>query len=139
MYHLGTPKGAPSDIDQVAIGSEAVVRILAGNQRTTPVITDWLTRVFADITRDQQHQNSLRPPEAYYTVRIALPPTEVARVNDIRLVPGIPVEAFIDTHERTPLEYLFKPLREQIARIDSGAMTRGTVPSASSVSPTKRR
>jgi len=109
-------KVVPSDIDQVAIGAEAVVRILAGNQRTTPVITGRLTRVSADLTRDQQQQNSLHPPEAYYTVRIALPPTEVARLNDIRLVPGMPVEAFIQTHERTPLEYLLKPLREQIAR-----------------------
>ena len=109
-------KVVPSDIDQVAIGAEAVVRILAGNQRTTPVITGRLTRVSADLTRDQQQQNSLQPPEAYYTVRIALPPTEVARLNDIRLVPGMPVEAFIQTHERTPLEYLLKPLREQIAR-----------------------
>jgi HlyD family secretion protein len=109
-------KVAPSDIDQVAIGAEAVVRILAGNQRTTPVITGRLTRVSADLTRDQQQQNSLQPPQAYYTVRIALPPTEVARLNDIRLVPGMPVEAFIQTHERTPLEYLLKPLREQIAR-----------------------
>jgi HlyD family secretion protein len=109
-------KVTPSDIDQVAIGAEAVVRILAGNQRTTPVITGRLTRVSADLTRDQQQQSSLQPPEAYYTVRIALPPTEVARLNDIRLVPGMPVEAFIQTHERTPLEYLLKPLREQIAR-----------------------
>jgi len=109
-------KVAPSDIDQVAIGAEAVVRILAGNQRTTPVITGRLTRVSADLTRDQQQQNSPQPPEAYYTVRIALPPTEVARLNDIRLVPGMPVEAFIQTHERTPFEYLLKPLREQIAR-----------------------
>ena len=109
-------KVTPSDIDQVAIGAEAVVRVLAGNQRTTPVITGRLTRVSADITRDQQQQNSLQPPEAYYTVRIALPPTEVARLNDIRLVPGMPVEAFIQTHERTPFEYLLKPLREQIAR-----------------------
>jgi HlyD family secretion protein len=34
----------------------------------------------------------------------------------MRLVPGMPVEAFIQTHERTPLEYLLKPLGEQIAR-----------------------
>jgi HlyD family secretion protein len=80
------------------------------------VITGRLTRVSADLTRDQTQQNSLQPPQAYYTVRIALPPTEVARLNDIRLVPGMPVEAFIQTHERTPLEYLLKPLREQIMR-----------------------
>jgi HlyD family secretion protein len=109
-------KVAPSDIDQVAIGAEAIVRVLAGNQRTTPVIAGRLTRVSADLTRDQAQQNSLQPPQAYYTVRIALPPTEVARLNDIRLVPGMPVEAFIQTHERTPLGYLLKPLREQIAR-----------------------
>jgi HlyD family secretion protein len=49
-------------------------------------------------------------------VRIALPADEVARLTDIRLIPGMPAEAFIQTHERTPLQYLLKPLREQIAR-----------------------
>lgn len=38
------------------------------------------------------------------------------RLQTIRLVPGMPVEVFIQTHERTPLEYLLKPLQEQIAR-----------------------
>ena len=40
----------------------------------------------------------------------------MTRLKDIRLVPGMPAEAFIQTHERTPLQYLLKPLREQIAR-----------------------
>ena len=48
--------------------------------------------------------------------RITLPAAEVARLKDIRLVPGMPVEAFIQTHERTPLQYLLKPLRDQVAR-----------------------
>jgi HlyD family secretion protein len=74
-----------------------------------------LTRVAADLTREQQG-NSAQPPPAYYTVRIALPAAEVARLTDIHLIPGMPAEAFIQTHERTPLEYLLKPLREQIAR-----------------------
>ena len=55
-------KVAPTDIDQVPVGAEAVVRVLAGNQRTTPVITGRLTRVSADLTRDQQQQNSAQPP-----------------------------------------------------------------------------
>ena len=108
-------KIAPADIDQVAVGATAVVRIMAGNQRTTPQITGVLTRVSADLTHEQQ-QNALQPPQAYYTVRIALPAEEVARLEDLRLVPGMPAEAFIQTHERTPLEYLLKPLQEQIAR-----------------------
>ena len=40
-------KVSPSDIDQVAVGAETAVRVLAGNQRTTPVITGRLTRVSA--------------------------------------------------------------------------------------------
>src|SRR5262249_6882968 len=108
-------KVAPNDIDQVAVGAEAVVRVLAGNQRTTPVITGRLTRVSADLTREQQ-QNAAQPAQAYYTVRIVLPAEEVARLRDIHLLPGMPVEVFSQTHERTPLEYLSKPLREQIAR-----------------------
>jgi HlyD family secretion protein len=109
-------KVAPNDIDQVATGSKAVVRIMAGNQRITPEITGWLTRVSADLTREQQQQNSGQPPPAYYTVRIALPAAEVARLKDIRLLPGMPAEVFIQTHDRTPLQYLLKPLQEQIAR-----------------------
>ena len=109
-------KVAPSDIDQVAVGAKAVVRIMAGNQRTQPEIMGLLTRVSADLTREQQPQTALQPPQSYYTVRIALPPAEVARLTDIHLVPGMPAEVFIQTHERTPLEYLLKPLQEQIAR-----------------------
>jgi HlyD family secretion protein len=108
-------KVAPFDIDQVATGAIASVRIMSGNQRTTPVIIGRVLRVSADIEREQQ-KNSVEPAQAYYTVRIALPADEVARLTDIHLVPGMPAEVFIQTHERTPLQYLLKPLREQIAR-----------------------
>jgi HlyD family secretion protein len=109
-------KVAPNDIDQVTTRAEAVVRIMAGNQRTQPEIKGLLTRVSADLAREPPQQNSTQPPQAYYTVRIALPPAEVARLKDISLLPGMPAEVFIQTHERTPLQYLLKPLQEQIAR-----------------------
>jgi HlyD family secretion protein len=107
-------KVAPSDIDQVATGAKAAVRIMAGNQRTTPEISGLVTRISADLTHEQQ--NSGQPAPAYYMIRISLPATELARLKDIRLVPGMPAEVFIQTHERTPLQYLLKPLQEQIAR-----------------------
>jgi|RhiMetdeSRZDD1v2_1073273.scaffolds.fasta_scaffold1269199_2 HlyD family secretion protein len=53
----------------------AVVRMMAGNQRTTPVIIGHVTRVSADITREQQ-QNSGQSVQAYYSVCIALPEGE---------------------------------------------------------------
>jgi HlyD family secretion protein len=107
-------KVAPQDIDQIAVGAKGVVRIMAGNQRTTPDITGELIRISADLTRDQQSGPQVSPP--YYLVRISLPAEEVARLGDLKLVPGMPAEAFIQTYARTPLEYLLKPLHEQIAR-----------------------
>jgi HlyD family secretion protein len=107
-------KVAPQDIDQIAVGAKGVVRIMAGNQRTTPDIAGVLTRISADLTRDQPSGPQVSPP--YYLVRISLPEQEVVRLGDLKLVPGMPAEAFIQTYARTPLEYLLKPLREQIAR-----------------------
>jgi membrane fusion protein, type I secretion system len=107
-------KVAPQDIDQVALGTSVTVRIMAGNQRTAPELTGVITRVSADLTREQQQGS--QPGPAYYTVRIALPAEQVTRLKDIRLVPGMPAEAFIQTHDRTPLQFLLKPLEEQIAR-----------------------
>lgn len=71
-----------------------------------------LTRVSADLAHEPQQQNSAQPPQAYYTVRVALPLAEVARLKDIRLLPGMPAEVFIQPHDRTPLQYLLKPLQE---------------------------
>jgi HlyD family secretion protein len=107
-------KVAPNDIDQVAPGANVLVRIMAGNQRTTPEINGVLTRVSADLTREQAQ--GVQPGQAYYTVRIALAAEELARLADIRLLPGMPAEAFIQTYARTPLQYLLKPLEEQISR-----------------------
>ena len=84
------------------------------SQRTTQEVSGVLTRISADLTREQQ--SGSQPGQAYYTVRISLPADQVARLRDIRLVPGMPAEAFIQTHERTPLQYLLKPLHDQVAR-----------------------
>jgi HlyD family secretion protein len=74
-----------------------------------------VSRVSADLASEQE-QSSAQPPPAYYSVRISLSAEEIARLGDLRLLPGMPAEVFIQTHDRTPLEYLLKPLHEQIAR-----------------------
>ncbi len=108
-------KVAPQDVDQVAVGAKVVARIMAGNQRTAPDLTGVLTRISADLTREQP-QGGSQPAQAYYAVRVTLSAKEVARLKELKLVPGMPVEAFIQTQERTPLQFLLKPLQEQIAR-----------------------
>ncbi len=79
-----------------------------------PILTaSWFTsRPISPATRRVRQ----RPGQAYYLVRVALPKAEVERLEDFRLLPGMPAEVFVQTHTRTPLQYLLKPLREQIAR-----------------------
>jgi membrane fusion protein, type I secretion system len=107
-------KVSPSDIDQIALGTSTVVRINAGNRRTMPELNGILAHVSADLTREQP--SAVGPGQVYYVVRVSLPKPELERLGDFRLLPGMPAEIFIHTHARTPLQYLLKPLREQIAR-----------------------
>jgi HlyD family secretion protein len=104
-------KVAPQDIDQVIPGSATTVRIMAGNQRTMIDLNGEITYIAADLTKDKDQQNLV-----YYQVRASIPEAEVRRLENLKLVPGMPAELFIQTHERTPLEYLLKPFQEQISR-----------------------
>jgi HlyD family secretion protein len=100
----------PHDIDQIQVGQNAVLRFSTFNQRTTPELNGKVGRVSPDITQDQKSGMS------FYTVRITLPDSEIARLSDNKLVPGMPVEAFIQTGERTALSYLTKPISDQLMR-----------------------
>jgi HlyD family secretion protein len=100
----------PQDIDQLQVGQLAVLRFSAFNSRTTPEIEGKVTRVSADTSTDQ------RTGQSYYTIRIGLPPETVTLLGDVRLLPGMPVEAFVQTGERTVISYLMKPLRDQFMR-----------------------
>ena len=105
----------PQDIDQVALGSTTTVRIMAGNQRTMIDLFGEVTHIGADLTKDKDQVNQPNN-QPYYLVRVSLAEQEVARLKELTLVPGMPAEIFIQTRERTPLQYLLKPLNEQISR-----------------------
>jgi HlyD family secretion protein len=45
-----------------------------------------------------------------------MPPEEIARLGDVKLIPGMPAEAFVQTGDRTVLSYLMKPLHDQLMR-----------------------
>ncbi len=103
-------KIAPQDIDQVQVGQPAVLRFSAFNQRTTPEVDGEVTRVSADLTLEQ------RTGLSYYTARIGLVDSEIQRLEGLALAPGMPVEAFIQTGDRTVLSYLTKPLTDNARR-----------------------
>ncbi|KQU16365.1 hemolysin secretion protein D [Methylobacterium sp. Leaf94] len=100
----------PQDIDSIHLDQKAVLRFAAFNQRVTPEIGGMVSRISADVSQDSKTGMS------YYTARIRVPDTERDRLGRARLVPGMPVESFIQTGERSVLSYLVKPLTDQIAK-----------------------
>src|SRR5690348_16421880 len=100
----------PQDIDKLQVGQKTLLRLSAFNQRTTPELNGTVSRVSPDVTTDQ------RTGQSYYTIRVSMPPDEIARLGEAKLIPGMPVEAFVQTGDRTVLSYLMKPLHDQLMR-----------------------
>jgi HlyD family secretion protein len=103
-------KVAPHEVDQIRAGQTALLRFSMLGQRTTPEINGEVDRISPDITQDQKTGTS------YYTVRITLPEHEIARLGGLKLVPGMPLDAFIQTGERTAISYLIKPISDQLMK-----------------------
>ena len=98
-------------IDQVAVGQEVNLRLSALNQRTTPELVGKVLQVSADSIEDDATGQS------YYRAEIALNPGETDKLEaGTILLPGMPVEAFIRTGERSPMAYLLKPMADYFAR-----------------------
>ena len=107
-------KVAPQDVDQIHVGQLAVVQFAAFNRRTTPELNGEVIGIGADITQDDRRN------EAYYAVRIRISDKELARLEGLQPMAGMPVEVFIKTSPRTVVSYLTKPLREQVDRAFRG-------------------
>ncbi len=106
-----TTQVLPQDIDQIFVGQEVAVRFPAFDQRRTPELFATVTQVSADAFQDQNNQVS------YYRTEIALNEGEITRLpDDMTLIPGMPVEAYLATDERSPLDYLIKPLTDYFAK-----------------------
>lgn len=103
-------KVAPQDIDHLHLGQRANLRFSAFNQRTTPEIEGEVSLISADATVDQ------RTGASYYVVRLQVPPAQLERLGPVKLIAGMPVEAFIMTGQRSLASYLMKPVAEQMGR-----------------------
>jgi len=108
-------KVEPRDIDQVKLGADAVVRIQAGEERVNPDMTGKVILVSADLSHDKAASGLAE--RSYYMIRVSLPPDEMTRLNGLKLLPGMQAEVFVQTYARTPLQYIIKPLRDQMTRV----------------------
>ncbi|ACB28213.1 HlyD family type I secretion periplasmic adaptor subunit [Methylobacterium radiotolerans] len=101
---------APQDIDRLQTGQAAGLRFPSFDQRTTPELNGRVVRIAADVSEDK------RTGSFYYLVRLGVTKEELNRLDGAKLMPGMPVEAFIRTADRTVLSYLTKPLVDQARR-----------------------
>lgn len=101
-----------TEIDSVITGQIATVRLVALNQRTTPVLEGQVFYVSAD----SLVEDSAGMPQEVYLARISLTADEMSRVRGFVPTPGMPAEIMIQTEERTFAAYIAKPVVDSMSR-----------------------
>jgi HlyD family secretion protein len=101
----------PTNVDQIVVGQNVKLRMSALDQKSTPELRGYVVQISADALDDQTTGVS------YYRAEIILNPGELEKLpQGTILLPGMPVEAFIITGDRSPLSYLIKPMSDYFAR-----------------------
>ncbi len=100
----------PTDVDDLLVGQSARVKLSGLQQRTTPELIGKLQYVSADSMLDE------RSGMTYFIIRVSIAAEELAKLPSEGLIPGMPAEVFVQTGERTALEYLLQPLSDTIDR-----------------------
>lgn len=101
----------PADRAAVFEGQDVRTRMTAFKSWLTPRLDGEVVSVSADLKTDPATSVS------YYEVRVTVPQTEIERLGELEVTPGMPVEVFIFSgNSRTTLEYLFEPVSESLFR-----------------------
>lgn len=103
-------KFAPATIDQVDVGDAARLRFTSFNHRTTPEIEGMIAYVSPATSQDGDATGP------YYLGEVELLPGELKKLPSRGLLPGMPVEVYVQTEPRTALSYLAKPITDQFNR-----------------------
>lgn len=93
-------------IDQVRVGQPTSLHFAAFDTRTTPVILGQVTKISPDVFIDES------TGEHFYSAEVVPASEELAKLEALYIRPGMPAYAFLKTADRTPLEYLVKPLAD---------------------------
>jgi HlyD family secretion protein len=92
-------------VDEVHLGQEVRLVFSSLPSRTTPEVVGRVTLVSADALTDD------RTGITFYRSEIAIDISSLQGIGE-SIVPGMPVDAFIRTVDRTPLSYLVKPFTD---------------------------
>ena len=86
------------------------MRFSAFNQRSTPEFIGVVTDIASDLSREPQSGVT------YCSAHLAVSDEKRPEAMNLKLVPGMPVETFMETGQRTALSYFMKPFRDQMER-----------------------
>ncbi|MBP0617697.1 HlyD family type I secretion periplasmic adaptor subunit [Jiella mangrovi] len=100
----------PQHIAQIRPGQVARLRFTSLNARTTPTADGTVSYVSADRLVDQQTQ------EGYYRARLRLNDPLPAGISADEITPGMPVEAYVETGDRSFIDYLTQPVTDSFSR-----------------------
>lgn len=98
---------APESIDSVYTGQEVRLRFPSFDQRSTPELNGLISTVSPDSVQDPA------TGQVFYRVSLSVTQDELRRMGEAKLLPGMPLEAFLQTGERSILSFLVKPMRDQ--------------------------
>ena len=100
----------PSKINEVHVGQDADIILSAFDRQNTPKLAAHVAGISADAIADTQTGRS------FYRVTLNVPPEELALIGEEAIKPGMPVEAYLKTGDRTVLSYLVQPVANHLRR-----------------------
>lgn len=111
MLTMAEVRVSPLDIDKLALNQTVKLKLSSFNSRYISELAGQVDRISPDLSRDPVTGGQ------YYLVRVRVSDEGLhALAEGVRLIPGMPTEAFFATSERTVLDYLVTPVRDQLER-----------------------
>ncbi|MFG5380259.1 HlyD family type I secretion periplasmic adaptor subunit [Yoonia sp. R2-816] len=98
----------PASIDEVFVGQDVKLTMTALNQRTTPELAGTVSGISATSVEDPA------TGIPFFRVQVVVADAELGRIGDVALVPGMPINAFLQTGERSVLSYLTQPMMDHV-------------------------
>ncbi|MFJ5335933.1 HlyD family type I secretion periplasmic adaptor subunit [Pectobacterium brasiliense] len=95
-------------VDKVWPGLPVELQFVAFNQSTTPRVAGTVELLSADRLLDE------RDGSPYYSLRVQVDEAGKRALEGLEVKPGMPVQGFVRTGERSFVNYLFKPLMDRL-------------------------
>ncbi|MBA0166586.1 HlyD family type I secretion periplasmic adaptor subunit [Pectobacterium sp. CFBP8739] len=95
-------------VDKVWPGLPVELQFVAFNQSTTPRVAGTVELLSADRLLDE------RDGSPYYSLRVMVDDAGKRALEGLEIKPGMPVQGFVRTGERSFVNYLFKPLMDRL-------------------------